>query len=310
MESRPGAEAPEAIELFAQIARAITRFEPVLVLARPEFAGHAAETCGPEVEVVEVDFFDVWLRDSGPLLAIRDEHELVAVEFRFNNWGSKKVPRDRYSRTGRLLAERLGIDRIGVPYVVEGGAISADGQGALIALEPSILNENRNPGASRQDLERAFADYLGVDGTIWLPHGLIEDGTGGHADNVAVFVGPGRVLCQSVADPSDPNAPLLAANRATLEAAGLEVLDLPVLPYLRHKDRRLAQPYLNFFVGNGFVVVPVAGAATDEQALDVIGSAFPGREVIGVPGETLARAGGGVHCVTQHEPLLPALSSD
>ena len=240
-ESRPGSRAPEAIGDFALIARTIARFEPVLMLAYPEFVGQAEAACGPNVEVVELAFDDVWIRDSGPLFAVRGGKELVAVDFRFNRYGWRKVPRERYAETGVLLAERLRIPRVEVPYVLEGGAISTNGQGTLIAVESSILTETRNPGATRDDLEHAFAVFLGIEHTIWLEQGLEEDRTDGHADNVAVFVGPDRVLCQAATDPNDPNASNLAKNRAVLEEAGFEVVDLPVLPYSEHDDRRLAR---------------------------------------------------------------------
>jgi agmatine deiminase len=273
------------------------------MLAYPEFVGHAQAACGPNVEVVELPFDDVWLRDSGPLFAIRGE-QLVAVDFRFNRYGWQEVARERYAETGVLLAEELGISRVEVPYVLEGGAISTNGEGTLIAVESSILTESRNPGATRKELEATFAKFLGIERTIWLEHGLIEDRTDGHADNAAVFVGPNRVLCQTVRDPDDPNASRLAANQAVLEDAGLEVVELPVLPYSEHRGQRLARTYLNCFVGNGCVVAPLAGVPDDAEGLDVLREAFPGREVVGVPGETLARAGGGVHCVTQQLPLL------
>jgi agmatine deiminase len=303
-ESRAGSRAPEAIRDFALIARTIATFEPVLMLAYPEFVGHAEAACGPNVEIVELAFDDVWIRDSGPLFAVRGGNELVAVDFRFNRYGWKEVPRERFAETGVLLARELGIPRVEVPYVLEGGSITTNGEGTLIAVESSILTETRNPGATRDDLEGAFAEFLGIERTIWLEQGLEEDRTDGHADNVAVFIGPSRVLCQTVADPNDPNASRLAANQAVLEAAGLEVVELPILPYSQHEGRRLARTYVNSFIGNGCVVVPLTATPADAEGLAGLREAFPRREVVGVPGETLARAGGGVHCITQHVPLL------
>ncbi len=303
-ESKPGSRAPEAIADFALIAQVIASFEPVLMLAYPDFVEHAETACGPNVEVMELPFDDVWIRDSGPLFTVRGDNELVAVDFRFNRYGWTGVEHDRYAETGVLLADRLDIPRLEVPYVLEGGSISTNGEGTLIAVEASILTESRNPGATREDLEAAFAEFLGVERTIWLEHGLAEDRTDGHADNLALFIGPTRVLCQTVGDPNDPNASRLAANRAALEAAGLDVVELPALPYSDHDGRRLARTYLNCFVGNGCLVAPLAGVPADAEGLAVLEEAFPGREIVGVPSETLARAGGGVHCVTQQLPLL------
>jgi agmatine deiminase len=301
----PKALSPAARRDFALIAQAIAEFEPVVMLADPGFGAEAESACGSRVEVVEIQFDDVFIRDSGPLFAVRGGKQLVAVDFRFNLWGSKRVRRERYASTGKALAEWLGAPRVEAPFVLEGGAVTTDGQGTLIAVATSVLNENRNPGAGREELEAVFADLLGIERTIWLEHGLAEDLTNGHADNVAVFVGPGRVLCQTVTDNTgDANEPRMAANRATLEAAGLEVIELPVLPYSQFQGRRRVGPYLNSFVGNGCVVVPLAGIPADEEGLAVLREAWPDREVVGLPGKTLARVGGGVHCITQQIPLL------
>ncbi len=300
---RPKILSGDAIRVFAHVARTIAEFEPVVMIADAGFGPEAESACGPSVEVVELMFDDVFLRDSGPLLAVRDDKELVAVDFRFNVWGSTRVPRERYASTGRGMAPWLGVTRVEAPFVLEGGSVTTNGEGTLIAVATSVLNDNRNPGVEREQIEASFAEHLGIKRTIWLDHGLVDDWTGGHADNVAVFVGQNSVLCQTVTDDEDPNASGLAANRATLEAAGLEIIDLPVLPYASH-ERRVAIPYLNAFVGNGCVIAPLAGAATDDEGLAVLRKAWPGREVVGVPGLTLARAGGGVHCITQQVPLL------
>jgi agmatine deiminase len=295
---------PAAKRDFALIAQAISEFEPVVMLADPGFGAEAESACGPRVEVVELQFDDVFIRDSGPLFAVRGGTELVAVDYRFNLWGSKRVRRERFASTGKALAEWLGAPRVEAQFVLEGGSVTTDGQGTLIAVATSVLTENRNPGVERDGIEASFAQHLGIERTIWLEYGLVEDLTDGHVDNVAVFVGPRRVLCQTVAERDDPNASRLEANRMTLEAAGLEVIELPAITYGKFQDRRIALTYLNSFVGNECVVVPLAGVAADEEGLALLREAWPGREVVGVPGETLARVGGGVHCITQQVPLL------
>lgn len=293
---------------IAAIARAVSPFEPVLMLARPGLGREAAAACGSGVEVAELELADAWIRDSGPLFARRGD-ELVAVDFRFNGWG-ERIPADDHDRaTGAALARRLGLARVVAPYVLEGGAVTTDGEGTLIAVETSVLTGNRNPGARRAELEGAFRELLGIERTIWLRHGLAEDRTDGHADNAVRFLAPGRVLCQTVADPDDPNFERLADNRRTLAAAvdargrALEVVDFELLPYVVTRRRRLAFPYLNCYLGNGCVVVPVTGDPADRAALARLGELFPGREVVGVPGAALGVAGGGVHCVTLEQPL-------
>jgi agmatine deiminase len=292
---------------YGLVARAVAEFEPVAMAAKPGFGAEAAAYCGPRVEVAELPAGDAWIRDSGPILARRDGTELVAVDFLFNGWGTSLPGRE--AAIGARLADWLGVERRVVPLVLEGGSITVDGEGTLIALESTIRVENRNPGLSRTVFEASFREFLGVERTIWLEHGLVEDRTGGHVDNVAAFVGPGRVLCQTVRDRRDPNFPRLEANRARLEAAvdargrRLEVVELDVLPYRAWAGRRIALPYLNFYIANDCVIVPLACLPSDREGLARLREVFPDREVVGVPATNLARRGGGVHCATQQVPL-------
>ena len=294
---------------YALVAQAVSDVEPVLVVARPGFGREAAASCGA-VDVVELAFGEAWLRDSGPLFARRGSSEIVAVDFLFNRWGGV-LPADASEPTiGAALSEWLGVERHVVPMVLEGGAISTDGEGTLIALEPTIRHENRNPGMSRAACEGAFRSFLGVERTIWLQHGLLEDRTDGHVDNVAAFVAPGRVVCQMVRDRDDPNYARLAANRAVLAGAvdargrRLDVVELDVLPYREWAGRRIALPYLNFYIGNGGVIVPLAMLPSDREGLAQLGPLFPDRQVVGVPATNLARRGGGPHCITQQQPRI------
>lgn len=269
----------------AQIARVLARFEPVVMIAHPGFGRQAALACGPQVEVMEMPLGTAWMRDAGPIFALRGA-AVVAVDFAFNSWG-ENLPPYRGS-IGDRICRRLGLPRIAVPLVLEGGSIAVDGAGTLVAVESSVLNANRNPGASRADFEAAFRRYLGAERVVWLPRGLPDDKTDGHADNIVAFVGPGRILCQT----TPPRNALL------LESAGLEVIpfDLPATPIR----------YLNFYVGNGCVLVPLADSRADREALRRIAEVFPDREVVGVAGAALARGGGGVHCITQQQPRVPA----
>jgi agmatine deiminase len=288
---------------YALVARAISAFEPVLMVAKPGFGPEAAAYCGPGVDVVELELGDAWLRDSGPIFA-RGDRDLVAVDFLFNGWGTTLPAAEHGEEIGAHLAEWLGTERVAVPLVLEGGAVTTDGAGTLIAVETTILHERRNPGVSRAECEAAFREHLGIERTIWLEHGLLEDRTGGHVDNVAMFVGPGRVLCQTVRERDDPNYARLQANRRVLTEAGLEIVELDVLPYRPWAGRRIALPYLNFYIGNDCVIVPLACLPEDEDGLAQVRAAFPDREVVGVPATNLARRGGGAHCITLQQPAL------
>jgi len=293
---------------YALVARAVSEFEPVLMVARPGFGREAEAYCGHAVDMVELPLRAAWLRDTGPLFTRTRGADVVAVEFLFNGWGETQPATPHESRSAARLAEWLGVEHRAVPMVLEGGAIATDGEGTLIAIEPTVRHENRNPGLSRSAAEDVFRTFLGIDRTIWLQCGLLEDRTGGHVDNVAAFVGPGRVLCQTVGDRDDPNHARLAANRTLLEAAvdargrRLEVIELDLLPYRDWAGRRIALPYLNFYVGNGCVIVPLARLPSDREGLAQVQAVFPDRVVVGVPATNLARRGGGPHCITQQLP--------
>jgi agmatine deiminase len=299
----------QAKDDYAAIARAIARFERVVLLAAPAALAEASARCGADVEVREIALDDSWLRDTGPLF-VRDADGLLAgVDFEFNGWGEKYTPYADDAALARRVLEQLGVPRHAAHCVLEGGAVSVDGEGTLITTESVLLNANRNPGLTRAQLEGLLREYLGAELVIWLSAGLCEDrDTDGHVDNVCHFIAPGRVLVQTVADRANPNFERLQANarllRESRDALGrrLEVLELPLLPYLPESPPPVVAPYLNFYLANGAVIVPVTGAETDAQALELIAAALPGREVVPVPGATLAHGGGGVHCITQQVP--------
>jgi len=191
---------------------------------------------------------------------------------------------------------------ISAPIVLEGGSILSDGRGTLLTTEECLLHPNRNPTFSREQIELTLRAHLGVEAIVWLPHGLVEDrDTDGHVDLVAAFLEPGRVLLQTVPE-GNPNYERCEENRTRLGDAGIEVLELPFLPYAVLAGESVATGYMNFYLCNGAVIVPVTGADTDPDALAIIATAFPEREVVPVPGAVLAYGGGGPHCITQQVP--------
>ncbi len=288
---------------YAGVANAIAASEPVTMIANPgQDAEEARAACTAAVEIVELPIDDSWLRDSGPIYVLDGDGRRVAVHFGFNAWGGKFPPWDRDAAVGRLIAERLG-DRVeDGKIVLEGGSILSDGAGVLLTTEQCLLNPNRNPGMSRTEIEDVLRERLGVERIVWLGYGLIEDrDTDGHVDLIAAFIGPGRVLLQTVAQ-DNPNYEHCEENRARLEAAGIEVVALPQLPYLVLAGERIAASYLNLYICNGTVIVPITGAASDPEALSIIAAAFGDRDLVPVPGAALAYGGGGPHCITQQVP--------
>jgi agmatine deiminase len=288
---------------YAAVANAIAAFEPVLMIANPgPDAAEVRRACRAEVDVIELPLDDSWLRDCGPIYVSDGGAGRRAVHFGFNAWGERFSPWDKDARVGALVAERLGDPVVEAPMILEGGSIAVDGTGTLVTTEQCLLNPNRNPSLDRGEIERRLREYLGVERIVWLGQGLVEDrDTDGHVDLIAAFTGPGRILLQTV-EADNPNYERCAENRERLERAGIEVTEMPFLPYTTVEAEPVATGYLNLYVCNGAVIVPVSGAETDEEALSLIASVYTGREVIGTPGAVLAFGGGGPHCITQQVP--------
>ncbi len=299
----------DAEAAHAAVANAIAEFEPVTVVADPSMRKRARAACGEGVTVSEIPIDDSWLRDSGPIFVLDGMGGRAGVDFGFNAWGEKFSPWEDDAEVASRLLERLGEERIDArDFILEGGAIAVDGEGTLVTTEQCLLHPKRNPRLSKDEIARRLQHELGVHTVVWLGQGLAEDrDTDGHVDNICAFISPGRVLLQTVADESNPNWETTRDNAARLEAAGLDVIELPLLPYVDHDGPPTVVPYTNFYLCNGGVIVPVTGQETDEEALALLGGLYPGREVVAVPGVTLALGGGGVHCITQQIPALDAV---
>jgi agmatine deiminase len=287
---------------YAAVANAIARFEPVTMIASDAAdAALARAACDDAVEVVQLPLDDSWLRDSGPIY-VYDDGVRRAVHFRFNSWGEKFLPFDRDVEIGGLIAEKLGDEVRKAPLVLEGGSILSDGAGSLLVTEQCLLNPNRNPHLSREQIEDSLREWLGVGSIVWLGRGLLEDrDTDGHVDLIAAFMREGQVLLQTVA-PDNPNFGNCEENRARLRQAGIDVLELPYLPYVEVAGETVAAGYLNLYLCNGAAIVPVCGDDTEADALELIAQAFGDREIVPVPGALLAYGGGGPHCITQQVP--------
>ncbi len=289
--------------VYAEIIRAIARFEPVIVVAGPGDVESATEQVGSVAEILPLPIDDAWMRDDGPISVRASDGALHAMHFRFNAWGDKQAPYAADAAVGAAIARHLDLPVTEVPFVLEGGSIAVDGRGALVTTERCLLNPNRNPTKSRAEIEAALRAALGVERIVWLADGIAEDdGTDGHVDNVVAFPPKGGVLLQGCADPANANSAIAADSARRLRDAGFEVVEVPVLPYAGFGGQVLPVPYVNLYAGNGFVAVPVTGHDFDDEACEIIGDRYPGRAVVRVPGALLAYGGGGVHCITQQVP--------
>jgi agmatine deiminase len=289
---------------YATVANAICAFEPVTMIANPGAdAALARRACSAAVDVIELPLDDSWLRDCGPIYVYDGRGQRIAMHFGFNAWGEKFTGWDRDAAVGGMIAAHLGDQVVRVPMVLEGGSIVSDGAGTLLSTEQCLLNANRNPSLSREQIEATLCEHLGLDRVVWLRDGLLEDrDTDGHVDLIAMFMAPGRVLLQTVG-PENANREGCEENLARLDQAGIEVTALPFLPYVDVAGEQVAASYLNSYLCNGAVIVPVGGADSDADALRIFADAYPDREVIAVPGAVLAYGGGGPHCVTQQVPV-------
>lgn len=281
-----------------------------LLVAGAEAEASAKAALAGAAHLVAADYGDIWLRDTGPIFA-RTPAGPIALRFATNSWGGKfDLPAD--ATIGDEVARHAGTPITRHPFVLEGGAIDHDGAGTILTTRQTLLNPNRN-GWTKPQAEAALAEALGARHIIWIDEGLAGDHTDGHIDNIARFVAPGRVVCQSPAGPDDPNAATLDAIAASLEASvdangrALDVVRIPG-PGLYRNARGEISPasHMNFVIANGIVVVPVFGRPSQGAALEALARVFPDRKVVGVASRGLLgcgdAGGGSFHCITQQEP--------
>ncbi len=293
---------------FAEVARAIADFEPVTMIAPLALAAEAGSACGPAVAVEAIEIDDSWTRDSGPSFVRHPDGRLGGVSWRFNAWGGKHAPWERDARLAETLLSRLGLPCHEGPLTLEGGALHVDGEGTLLTTESVVFNANRNPGLERAEAERLLCESLGVERVVWLPGDVEEIETDGHVDGIACFAAPGRVLIGSV-DPAVPHAAALRENRRALELArdargrAFEIVELPEADPAVATNEIYCTAYINFYLVNGGLVMPAYGLPSDAAAAEVLGRAFPGRRVVAVDVRAIAPGGGGIHCITQQQPL-------
>jgi agmatine deiminase len=301
----------EAKADYAAVARTIADFEPLFMVCDPQDAAEVRDLCGSGIEALPLPINDSWMRDMGPIFVRNSVGEVAAVDFVFNSWGGRWHPHDADAAVARRICEHFGVRRYEAPFVLEGGAVQVDGDGTLLTTEQCLLNPNRNPGLTQEQIEQNLKDYLGVQSVVWLDKGHSLDvgpaGTDGHIDGIAAYVASGHVLLEVTSDIKDAEYAGAQVNLARLEAARDARGRTPRISIL-DPGTDAGVSYANFYIANGAVIVPVDGGPADEQALAAIACAFPDRAVVGVPGETIAFGGGGPHCITQQIPAGPFAS--
>ena len=318
--------------VYADIVRSLARSEDVHILVNDEAAQKRTLSILSRVgaDLARVQFHRwatdrVWLRDSGPIFVRRPEtttadHATVAItNWKFNAWAKypnwqlddqipSRVAEESHSRQWQPSIQQA--DGSQHRIVLEGGSIDVNGAGILLTTEECLLSEvqQRNPGVTREQLEQAFSDYLGIDKVIWLGRGCAGDDTHGHVDDIARFVDPNTIVTATETNPDDENHLPLAENLDRLRAAtNLEgkpfrVVELPMPAPVVFENQRLPASYANFYIANDRVLVPTFNDPNDRRALNILGALFPAREIVGIHCGDFIWGLGAIHCMTQQQP--------
>ena len=308
--------------VYAEIARAIAPHEPLEILchndavlesARLALDAHNVRSDRIRLHVVPTN--RVWLRDSAPTGTIDEHGRVVLVNWAFNGWA--KYPNwTQDAEVGVAIAGITGLPRVeprrpdAERLVLEGGGIEVNGNGLMLVTEEWLLSDVqvRNPGMTRDDYERAFAQWLGVSRTIWLGEGCVGDDTHGHIDDVARFVSADTLVIAVEDDPADENHARSIDNLRRLELASrtmnrpLRIVKLPFPRPVIMNSERLPASYANFYIANGVVLVPTFNDPNDRHALNVLADLFPSHRVVGIHAVDLVWGLGTLHCLTQQEP--------
>lgn len=298
---------------YAATIRAMAEFEPVTVVVNAEDKAkvEALFADNDRVDCLVIEHNDAWLRDNGPTFVVNEAGEVAGVNWKFNAWGGKYSPWNLDDAVAPQIIAHFGKRQFDAPLVMEGGSLHVDGEGTLLTTEECLLNDNRNPELTREDIEEQLKRYLSIDKVIWLKRGLSGDETDGHVDNVACFAAPGKVIIQVCHDPSDDNYAITQENlrilREAKDAKGrpIEIVEIEQPPYREYDGSRLTLSYLNFYFVNGGIVLPVFGgdaAETDRKAVETLQAVFPDRRIRTVDGMAVIAEGGNVHCTTQQMP--------
>jgi agmatine deiminase len=275
----------------------------ILACGDEAVASAKAALAGTGAEIIPAKFGDIWLRDTAPIF-VRNGAKLEAACFRFNGWGGKYVLEHDDEVAGFVAAHARLTANLN-NWVLEGGSIDVDGQGTALTTRQCLLNANRNPTLTQADIEARLNTGLGIEKLIWLGDGLLNDHTDGHIDNIARFVAPGVVACMEPSGSDDPNRDALRAIIADLTAAKLDVHTIPSPGLVPDEDGEpVPASFMNFYIANTTVVVPVYGTKNDDAAVAAVAKLFPGRKTIGLRADHILTGGGSFHCITQQQPLI------
>lgn len=318
--------AEPAQEAFSNVARTIAQFENVKMGVSAAHFESARRLLPKSVKLVELEYDDAWIRDTGPTCVVNPKGIVRGVDWGFNSWGGLFRSWDKDNQVARKVIELEGLDRYESKMILEGGAVNVDGEGTLLAVKECVMNPNRNPIMSLIETENTIKDYLGVEKIIWLPKGLYLDETGGHIDNLCCFIHPGTIAIAWTDDRSDPqweiSTEAFQILKSEMDAKGrkFEIFKIhqPAPMFMskqesdgiaessgtisRKEGDRLAASYVNFYIANGGIIMPSYNDPMDESAKDTLQTLFPNRRVVDVSSREILLGGGSIHCIVQQIP--------
>jgi agmatine deiminase len=311
--SRPdrwGERLAAAQQACAELARTIMEFEPVTMIARPELTADASLRCGPGISVLPLEYDEGWIRDFAPTFVLAPDGRLAGVDWQPGGADPVAPERGADLRVAETICERLKIPRFVAPLALAGGAVHGDGEGTCLVSAPALLAPD--PGRSRDELAALLADYLGIAKVIWLEGRLADDPATAQVDNVACFARPGVVVALACRDASDPHHAALQDNLARLrgesdaQGRALEVIEIEQPAARWHPDgRRLPASYIDGYLPNGALIVPMFDDSKDDAAFSALAAAFPNRQAIQIEASDLILGGGGIRRITRPQPAAP-----
>lgn len=301
--------------IYIEIVRALTASEPVFICVNDQATEENARDLlqGGKVALDQVVFHHIptnasWSRDHGPTFVFNNNN-LVVIDWCYNANGKKWGPYDLDDKVPARIAELLNLSVVSPAMILEGGSIDVNGAGTLLTTEQCLLNPNRNPDLSREQIEDNLKTYLGVTNILWLKEGIDGDDTDGHIDDIARFVDAHTVVCSVADDSNDIDFDVLRRNFNDLQAMRdqdgqpLRVISLPAPSPILYEDQRLPASYMNFYIANKTVLVPTFRQPRDAEVLDIFSELFSSRKIIGIDCIDLVWGFGTIHCSTQQQPL-------
>ncbi|MEF2146777.1 agmatine deiminase family protein [Aquilutibacter rugosus] len=305
----------EVEETYIALVQAITRYQPVLIVAADDDIESYAQARlssnrvnMERVKFLQAPYDDTWLRDTGPI-TLRDGDRFLTLDYRFTGWGGKFGASQDDLLVQRLSEQRtFNQDRLeSVDFALEGGAIETDGAGTLLSTWTCL--QTRHPDRSRDEVNAILQSTLNQDRILWLDNGYLEgDDTDAHIDTLARFAGADLIVYQSCDDANDTHFEPLQAMAAELAAfrttdgQPYQLFALPWADPILDEGRRLAASYANFLIVNGAVIMPGYGDVKDAQAVAVMQQAFPQHEIVQVNCRPLIWQNGSLHCITMQMP--------